>query len=95
MAETVRTRHKISGAIDENTPRHIAEHSILGRHLEIVGPDAKPYLPEMHKPKTGTLHAGETVIPKDELPKVALPEITPEVIAKEHKEQANPKNSKD
>lgn len=52
MADTVRTRHKISGQIDENTPRHIAEHPILGRHLEVVGPDAKPYLPEMHKPKT-------------------------------------------
>ena len=77
MAETVRTRHKISGQIDENTPVHIAEHEILGKHLDIVGPDAKPYLPEMHKPK------------------VELPEVTPAVIDKEHKAQANPKNSKD
>lgn len=49
MADTVRTRHKISGVIDENTPRHIAEHEVLGEHLEIVGPNAKPYLPEMHR----------------------------------------------
>lgn len=51
MADTVRTRHKISGQIDENTPRHVAEHPVLGRHLEVVGPDVKPFLPEMHKPK--------------------------------------------
>lgn len=49
MADTVRTRHKVSGVIDENTPRHIAEHPVLGEHLEIVGPNAKPYLPEMHR----------------------------------------------
>lgn len=51
MAETVRTRHRISGKIDEHTPIHIAEHEVLGVHLEIVDNDAKPYLPEMHKPK--------------------------------------------
>lgn len=51
MADTVRTRHTISGQIDENTPRHIAEHPVLGLHLQVVGPDTKPYLPEMHKPK--------------------------------------------
>lgn len=54
MAETVRTRHKITGKIEENTPRHLAEHAVLGKHLEIVGPDAKPFLPEMHKPKVET-----------------------------------------
>lgn len=62
MAETVRTRHKISGQIDENTPVHIAEHEVLGKYLEIVGPDVKPYVPELHKPKV------------DE-PKVALPKV--------------------
>lgn len=77
MAETVRTRHNLTGKIDENTPLHIAEHEVLGKHLEIVGPDAKPYLPEMHKPK------------------VELPDITPEVLDKERKAQANDKNSKD
>lgn len=79
MAETVRTRHKISGQIDENTPRHIAEHEVLGEYLEIVGPDEKPFLPEMHKAEA-KLHAGEIVIPKSDLPKVDLP---------------SPKNSKD
>lgn len=49
LTEYVRTRHAISGAIDENTPRHVAEHEVLGKHLEIVGPNAKPYLPEMHR----------------------------------------------
>ena len=49
LSEFVRTRHRVSGAIDEATPRHIAEHEVLGEHLEIVGPDAKPYLPEMHR----------------------------------------------
>lgn len=49
LTDFVRTRHRVSGAIDEATPRHIAEHEILGKNLEIVGPDAKPYLPEMHR----------------------------------------------
>jgi hypothetical protein len=49
MAETYRTRHKVSGVIDENTPAHIVEHVELGKYFEIVGPDAKPYLPEMHR----------------------------------------------
>lgn len=49
LTEFVRTRHKVSGKIDEATPRHIAEHEVLGAHLEIVGPNAKPYLPEMRR----------------------------------------------
>lgn len=49
LTDFVRTRHRVSGKIDEATPRHIAEHEVLGEHLEIVGPDAKPYLPEMHR----------------------------------------------
>ena len=49
LTEFVRTRHRVSGAIDEATPIHIAEHEILGADLEIVGPNAKPYLPEMHR----------------------------------------------
>ena len=52
MAETVTTRHRISGAVDRNTPVHIAEHPVLGRHLDIVADDAKPFVPELHKPKT-------------------------------------------
>lgn len=69
MAETVRTRHRITGKIDENTQKHIALHPVLGKHLEIVGPDAKPFLPEMHKVPTG-----EAVIPVKDLPKVDLPD---------------------
>lgn len=46
-----RTRHTVSGVIDENTPDHILNHSVLGRYLEVVDEDAKPYLPVMHKPR--------------------------------------------
>lgn len=84
MADTVRTRHDISGQIDENTPRHIAEHKVLGRHLQIVGPDAKPYLPEMHKPKV-----------TEPIDKVELPEVTPAVINKEREASTPNKNGKD
>lgn len=49
MTDELRTRHRISGAIDENTPRHIVDHPVLGKHLEVVGPDVKPFLPEMHR----------------------------------------------
>lgn len=84
MADTVRTRHAISGQIDENTPRHVAEHPVLGRHLQVVGPDAKPFLPEMHKPK---------VDQPDE--KVQLPEVTPAVIEKEREASTPNKNGKD
>ena len=49
LPATLRTRHAVSGAIDEATPRNIFEHEVLGKYLEEVGPDAKPYLPEMHR----------------------------------------------
>lgn len=45
-----RTRHTISGVIDENTPEHIVTHPVLGKYLEVVDEDAKPFLPAMHKP---------------------------------------------
>lgn len=45
-----RTRHTVSGVIDENTPEHIVTHPVLGQYLEVVDEDAKPFLPEMHKP---------------------------------------------
>lgn len=70
MAETVRTRHTVSGLIDENTPRHIAEHEVLGKYLEIVGTDAKPFVPELVK---AVVREGEVVIPQKDLPKVDLP----------------------
>lgn len=88
MADTVRTRHEISGQIDENTPRHILEHPVLGRHLQVVGPDVKPYLPEMHKtPK----NAEEADSRTDSAPSadVKFPEVTPKVIAKEREAEAN------
>lgn len=48
MAETTyRTRHRISGVIDENTPQHTLDS--FSEYLEVVGPDAKPFLPEMHR----------------------------------------------
>lgn len=49
MTDTFRTRHKVAGVIDENTPKNIVEHDYFGQFLEVVGPDAKPYLPEMHR----------------------------------------------
>lgn len=51
MADTVRTRHTVSGAIDNNTPVHLLVHPTLGRYLEVVDEDAKPFLPELHKPR--------------------------------------------
>lgn len=51
MADTVRTRHTVSGVIDNNTPLHLIEHPIFGRYLEVVDDDAKPFLPELHKPR--------------------------------------------
>ncbi len=47
--ETVHTRHTISGVI-KDVPLNIYEHPDFGQYLEIVPEDAKPYLPEMHRP---------------------------------------------
>lgn len=52
MADTVTTRHRISGAVDRNTPRHVAEHPILGKHLDIVPEGTKPLVPELIKATT-------------------------------------------
>lgn len=49
MTETVPTRHRVSGVVDVNTPLHIAQHPVLGRYLDIVEADAKPYTPELYK----------------------------------------------
>lgn len=46
---SIRARHKISGQIAE-VHEDIFNHDVLGKHLERVDEDAKPYLPEMHKP---------------------------------------------
>jgi hypothetical protein len=48
MTDLIRARHTVSGKIAE-VPRNIFEHDVLGAYLEEVGPDAKPYLPEMHR----------------------------------------------
>ena len=48
MTDLIRVRHTISGVIAE-VPQNIAEHEVLGAYLEKVGPEAKPYLPEMHR----------------------------------------------
>lgn len=57
MADTVATRHRISGAVDLNTPRHVAEHPILGKHLEIVPEGTKPFTPELYKARTEPVEA--------------------------------------
>lgn len=48
MTDLIRARHTISGVIAE-VPANIFNHFVLGKYLEEVGPDAKPYLPEMHR----------------------------------------------
>lgn len=48
MTDLIRVRHTISGQIAE-VPANIVNHFELGKYLEEVGPDAKPYLPEMHR----------------------------------------------
>lgn len=80
----IRTRHSVSGVIDPNTPENILEHPVLGRYLEIVGEDAKPFLPILHKPK-----AIEAEIPQSDSKAVELPE------AKPAKAAPNKKNDKD
>lgn len=47
-----RTRHTVSGVIDENTPEHMLTHPLLGKFLEVVDENAKPLLPVMHRPAT-------------------------------------------
>lgn len=46
------TRHTVSGAIDKNTPEHYLTHPVFGKYLEVVAEDAKPFVPELHKPTT-------------------------------------------
>lgn len=47
-----RTRHTVSGVIDENTPDHILTHPVLGKYLVEVDENAKPLLAVMHRPTT-------------------------------------------
>ena len=49
MAETVTTRHRISGAVDRNTPVHIAEHPVLELHKPKTEPKAEVKIPTPNK----------------------------------------------
>lgn len=62
---SIRARHTVSGVIAE-VPEHIFKHEDLGRFLEAVPEDAKPYLPEMHVPR----EADEAKEPDVKLPKI-------------------------
>jgi len=53
------TRHTISGVVDLNTPEHYLDHPILGEYLERVDEDAKPFTPELHKPRTAKVETPE------------------------------------
>lgn len=68
----IRTRHTVSGAIEENTPENIFNHPVFGKYLQEVGPDAKPFLPILHKPSTV-----EVVTPKSDSKDVELLEAKP------------------
>lgn len=50
MENYVRARHTVSGKIAE-VPLSIFNHDILGKYLEEVGEDDKPYVPELHTPR--------------------------------------------
>lgn len=60
---SIRARHTVSGQIAE-VHEDIFNHDVLGKYLERVDEDAKPRLPEMHKP---TVADREVAIP-DETP---------------------------
>ncbi len=46
---SIRARHTVSGQIAE-VHEDVFNHEVLGKYLERVDEDAKPLLPEMHKP---------------------------------------------
>lgn len=56
---SIRALHTISGKISE-VDESIFNHDVLGRYLERVDEDAKPLVPEMHKPR----EADKTDAPK-------------------------------
>lgn len=85
MTDTVVTRHRVSGAVDVNTPLHIAQHPVLGRNLEIVPEGTKPFVPELHKPSKP-----EPVV---SLPKLDYEDIKAE--ARSEKPAPDKKNGKD
>ena len=68
-----RTRHTVSGVVDQNTPEHILDHPVLGKYLEVVEEGTKPLLPVMHRPatvdKTDVDEAAEPAIPAKKIGK--------------------------
>lgn len=47
---SIRARHTVSGKIAE-VDESIFNHPHLGKYLERVDEDAKPLVPELHKPR--------------------------------------------
>lgn len=70
---SIRARHTVSGKIAE-VPEHIFFHAELGRFLEAVDEDTKPYLSEMHIPREAER---EELDFEEEQGEVELPEIEP------------------
>ena len=71
----IRTRHTIAGVIDPNTPEHYLDHPVFGKYLERVDEDAKPFAPELHKPRTAKVETPE--VDPDEVHDSAPVEATP------------------
>lgn len=48
-----KTRHRITGVIENNTPQHIIDHPVLGKYLEVIPDDveAKALVPELASKK--------------------------------------------
>lgn len=71
----IRTRHTVAGAIDPNTPEHYLNHPVFGKYLERVDEDAKPFTPELHKPRTAKVETPE--VKAGEVSDRTLLEVTP------------------
>lgn len=56
---SIRARHTVSGQIAE-VHEDVFNHEVLGKYLERVDEDAKPLLPEMHKPTEAKRVSDET-----------------------------------
>lgn len=53
-----KTRHRISGVIENDTPQHLIDHEWYGQFFELVGEDAKPIPAEL----VSTKHAERIAI---------------------------------
>lgn len=47
-----RTRHTITGLIEEDTPQSLVDHEFFGQYLEVVDEDAKPLAEGLFRPGT-------------------------------------------